>query len=192
MKVTTDIDIDVADRNLALDGIIFIPAMMESKEGVRSKHPTGVYFQDIPVDPMTGLSAFQYDKASDNGYFKVDFLNNSIYQDVIDEDHLNRLCNLEPEWDLFLEEEIVKMLPHLNNSFFIVEKIKPTCVEDLAVILALMRPAKRSLINKSRAEIDANIWKKDADGFSFKRAHAVAYAISIIVKLNLICEQFTE
>lgn len=187
VKVTTDIDIDFPDRNLALTDIMHIPASMEQK-GQPSRHPTGVYFQNVPIDPLTGLSALNYEDASDHGYFKVDFLNNTIYDGVRDEEHLVSLME-EPDWEMFEVEEIVSMLAHIHSSFGIVKAIRPTCVEDLAVVLALMRPGKRHLMSKSRSEIDSEIWKSGSDGYQFRRSHAIAYAVSIIVQLNIICEK---
>jgi len=186
-KVNTDIDIDFADRDSALQGLMHVAASMEQK-GQLSRHPTGVYFQNIPTDPITGYSAFNYEQAADNGYFKIDFLNNSIYADVRDEEHLISLM-ADPDWDMLEVPEIVEMLAHIHNSFGLVSQVRPKSVDDLAVILALMRPGKRHLMGRPRAEIDAEIWKAGQDGFVFKRAHAIAYAVSIVVQLNLIVEK---
>jgi hypothetical protein len=187
VRVTTDIDIDFADRDMALVGLMHVAASMEQK-GQLSRHPTGVYFQNIPTDPITGYSSFNYEQAADNGYFKIDFLNNSIYGDVRDEEHLIALM-ADPDWEMLEVEEIVSMLAHIHNSFGLVSQIRPKSVDDLAVILALMRPGKRHLMSRSREEIAAEIWKTGQDGFVFKRAHAIAYAVSIVVQLNLLCEK---
>lgn len=185
-KVTTDIDIDFADRDTALDGLLHVAASMEQKDQ-RSRHPTGVYFQNIPIDPINGNSSLLYEDAADCGYFKIDFLNNSIYADVRDEEHLIELME-DPDWEMLEVPEIVSMLAHIHNSFGLVQTIQPKSVEDLSVVLALMRPGKRHLMGKTRAEIDAEIWKA-SDGFVFKRAHAIAYAVSIVVQLNLLIEK---
>lgn len=191
-KVTTDIDIDFADRDAALQGLMHIPASMEARTGEtygeHRRHPTGAYFQNIPTDPLSTYSSLTYEEAADRGYFKIDFLNNSIYNGVRDEDHLIELLEREPPWDFFDEASIVGMLAHIHNSFGIVEQIRPRSIEDLAVILALQRPGKKALLFKPREEIDANIWTPNSDGFIFKRAHAIAYAVSIVVQLNLIVE----
>jgi hypothetical protein len=186
-KVTTDIDIDFADRDSALANLMHVAATMHQK-GVPARHPTGVYFQNIPIDPITGNSSLDYEAAAENGYFKIDFLNNSIYADVRDEEHLIQLMQ-DPDWDLFEIDAVVEKLAHIHNSFGLVQMIKPRSVDDLAVVLALMRPGKRHLMGKSRDEIDAEVWKTGADGFTFKRAHAIAYAMSIVVQLNLIVEK---
>lgn len=186
--VTTDIDIDFADRTLALAGLSYVSASMTNARGQKQRHASGVYFQNVPIDPLTGLCAFEYEEAAEHGYFKIDFLNNSLYEAVRDEDHLVTLLSTEPDWSLLEHDHIVDMLAHLNGNFGVVKMIRPKSIEDLSVVLALMRPGKRHLMGRSRAEIDQDIWTAGTDGFTFKRAHAIAYAASIVVQLNLICE----
>jgi hypothetical protein len=194
--VTTDIDIDFADRDKALEGLMHIAASMKATDvglddaGDKNKrHPSGVYFQDVPTDPFTGFCSIPYKDAAELGYFKIDFLNNTLYKGVRDEDHLDELVNREPDWLMLQHREIVKMLVHIGEHFGTVQSIQPQSVEDLAVVLALMRPGKRHLVGRPRHEIDAEIWKAEGDRFVFKRAHALAYAVSIVVQMNLICEQ---
>jgi hypothetical protein len=190
--VTTDIDIDFADPRKALEGLTHVPSMMKNKKGESQRHPSGVYFQNVPKDPLTGLCSLEYDQATELGYFKIDFLSNTLYEGVKDEDHLNRLLNIDPDWSLLDHSEIVSDLAHIHNHFGVVQAIRPKSIDDLAVVLALMRPGKRHLLGRSRAEIDAEIWDQSEEGFTFKRAHAIAYAASIVVQLNLICERIAQ
>jgi hypothetical protein len=190
--VTTDIDIDFADPRKALEGLTHVPAMMTNKKGESQRHPSGVYFQNVPKDPLTGLCALDYDQATELGYFKIDFLSNTLYEGVRDEDHLIQLLDAEPDWSLLDHQEIVSDLAHIHSHFGVVQAIRPKSIEDLAVVLALMRPGKKHLLGRSRAEIDAEIWDQSQEGFTFKRAHAIAYAASIIVQLNLICERIAQ
>ena len=185
-RVTTDIDIDFADRDSALAGLMHTPA----SNSAFGRHPTGVYFQNIPEDPITGYAAIDFERAPEFGYFKIDFLNNSIYEGVRNEDHLIELINREPEWDMLEHREIVSMLAQIADHFNIVKLVKPKSVEDLAVVLALIRPSARKLLGASRAEIDKEIWELHKHhGDAYKRPHAIAYAVSIVVQLNLLCEQ---
>lgn len=190
--VTTDIDIDFADPRKALEGLSHIPAMMKNKKGESQRHPSGVYFQNVPKDPLNGMCSLEYDQATELGYFKIDFLSNSLYEGVRDEDHLSQLLDTEPDWSLLSHQEIVADLAHIHNHFGVVQAIHPESIEDLAVVLALMRPGKRHLLGRSRAEIDLEIWDQSEEGFTFKRAHAIAYAASIVVQLNLICERIAQ
>jgi hypothetical protein len=189
MTLKTDIDIDLKDRNAALSVLPHIPATM-SHQGKVTRHNTGVYFHNIPVDPLTDQASITYLKAEDMGYFKMDFINNTVYTDIRDSEHLETLLAMEPTWELLDDPDIVSMLVHIHSHFDIVNIIKPKSVEDLSVVLALIRPAKRHLLHKSRAEIDAEIWERPSDGsYHYKKAHAVAYAVSIVVQLNAIVEK---
>lgn len=189
MAIKTDIDIDFKDRNQALSVLPHIAASMVN-QGKSARHNTGVYFQNIPVDPLTGHASIPYGKAEDIGYFKIDLINNTVYENVRDLAHLDSLMAMNPAWDLLDDPDIVSMLAHIHSHFDIVSVIQPKSVEDLSVVLALIRPGKRHLLHKTRAEIDAEIWNMPTDGsYFFKRAHAVAYSVSIVVQLNAIVEQ---
>lgn len=192
MTIKTDVDIDFADRDAALRGLHHVPAMMTNKNGQISRHASGVYFHNAPTNPlMGGLSAFDYKESEDRGYFKVDFLNQSVYLSVRDEDHLNDLIAREAPWELLDDESFVEMLPHIGNHFDIVSQMKPTSVEELAEVLAILRPAKRYLLGSSKARIKREIWKtvESEDGiYMFKKAHAIAYAMLVVIQMNLIIE----
>lgn len=187
--ISTDIDIDFKDRNAALAILPHIPASMLN-HGNMVRHNTGVYFQAIPVDPRKNIATIPYEQAEEIGYFKVDFLNNNVYEHVQDNAHLERLLAMAPAWELLDDPDVVSMLAHIHSHFDIVNVIKPKSVEDLSVVLALIRPGKRHLLNKPRADIDKEVWMQPSDGtYFFKKAHAVAYAVSIVVQLNQIVEQ---
>lgn len=184
-----DIDIDFADRTKILDIIKHVPATILDK-GVSKKHNTGVYCSSIPVNPLTGTASIDYRTAEDRGYFKIDFLNVSVYQDIKDEEHLSRLLNQEPLWDLLLQDEFVNLLFHVNGHGQILRKMKPKSIEELAMVLAMIRPAKRHLIGLDWSDVKKEVWQKPAgDEYFFKKAHAVAYAAAIVVQMNLICEK---
>jgi hypothetical protein len=181
-----DIDLDFPNREDILSKIKYIPAAM--KEG--KKHNTGVYCHNIPQNPLTGLASIEYEAAEARGYFKMDFLNVSVYKDVKSEEHLVHLMNQEPLWNLLQEDEFVNLLFHLNGHGDVVRKTCPTSVEQLAAVLAMIRPAKRYLIGKDWPTIMKEVWTKPTtDEYYFKKAHAISYAHVIIVQMNLICEQ---
>lgn len=191
IAVDTDIDIDLADRNKVVSRLPHVAASMQTKSG-RVKHQTGVYFQEVALDPLDGLCTLPYKEAADLGYFKIDLLPNTIYDGVRDEMHLIELLGREPPWEAFEMPGVVANLNHVRDHFHIVQSIQPKSIEDLAVCLALIRPGKRHLVGRPRGVIDAEVWAAGADGYAFKRTHAVAYAASIIVQLNLLVEQQSE
>lgn len=180
-----DIDIDFADRDIVLSKIQHRVAVINNEK----KHNTGVYVTEIPHNPVDNYSTIDYKTADDRGYFKLDFLNVSIYKDVQSEAHLQELMNKEPIWELLQHSEFVDQLFHLNGHTSILKQTCPTSVEQLAAVLAMIRPAKRYLIGKTWTEIMKEVWTKpENDEYYFKKAHAISYAVAVVVHMNLICE----
>lgn len=186
-----DIDIDFVDREHALNLLKYnVASRKENNELV--KHNTGVYFHEVPVDLDTGICSIDYQEAEKQGFFKIDFLNVGIYKGIRDEHHLNELMNREPLWDLLQQQEFVDLLFHLNGHGDILKKTCPTSVEQLAAVLAMIRPAKRYLIGKDWTTVMKEVWIKPAnEDYYFKKSHATAYAMAIVVQMNLICEQIS-
>lgn len=186
-----DIDIDFANRDLALNIVGHIKASRKEHNQTVG-HNTGVYFQNIPHNPITNLATIDYKEAENRGYFKIDFLNVSIYKDILSEEHLTQLMETEPLWDLLLQDDFVNLLFHINGHGSILRQMKPQSIEQLAAVLAMIRPAKRYLIGKDWNLVEAEVWQKpDGDEYYFKKAHAVAYAVAIVVQMNLICEKIS-
>ena len=184
-----DIDLDFPDRTQILDEVRHITASL--KDG--RKHNTGVYCQKIPTNPLSGLASIDYEEAEHRGYFKMDFLNVSVYKDIKNEQHLLGLMNKEPLWDLLLQDEFVNLLFHLNGHGDILRQTCPNSLEKLAAVLAMIRPAKRYLIGKDWNTILNEVWTKPTtDEYFFKKAHAIGYAMVVVVQMNLICEQINE
>jgi len=183
-----DIDIDFLDRDQSLKLFKHIGASRYDEDKL-VKHNTGVYFHDVPVNAVTGLCAVPYETAEDRGYFKVDFLNVSLYKGVRDEAHLIQLMEIEPLWDLLEQDDFTNLLFHINGYGGLLRKLKPKSILELAACLALIRPGKRHLQEKTWNDIMDQIWVKPANGdYHFKKSHAIAYATAIVVQMNLICE----
>jgi DNA polymerase III alpha subunit len=186
-----DIDIDFADRSQVLDLFDHITASRSDNTNL-AKHNTGIYLHECPIDLDTGFCKVPYDAAEDQGYFKIDFLNASLYKGIKNEDHLIQLMNQEPLWDLLEDDGFNSLLFHVNGHGDILRKMKPKSVDQLAAILAMIRPAKRYLIGKSWEEIMKEVWiKPSGEEYYFKKSHATAYAVAIVVQMNLICEQIS-
>jgi len=184
-----DIDIDFSDRNKILDLLDHRIAMREDKRK-SIKHNTGIYVQEIPHNPFNNLSTIDYETAEARGYFKIDFLNVSMYEGVRNEEHLQQLLDAEPIWNLLEHQEVVSQLFHINSHHYLVNKLKPTSIDQLAAVLAIIRPAKRHLSDSVWKKIMEEVWvKPDDDQYFFKRSHAIAYACAIVVQLNLLCEK---
>ena len=116
-------------------------------------------------------------------------LNVNIYEYVSNEAHLNRLLEREPDWDLLLNKEIVKQLFHIHDHYDIIAQMQPRSIDQLAMVLAIIRPAKRPLLGESWQTIQKQVWTKPKDNsYYFKKAHAISYAYAIIIQLNSLCE----
>jgi hypothetical protein len=184
-----DIDIDFLDRSKALALFKHIPAS-RLENGELTRHNTGVYFHAMPVEPEKNISAIPYDKTDNLDIFKIDLLNVSIYKGVRNEQHLTELMNKQPLWDLLEQDEFSNLLFHINGHGEILRKMKPKSIEELAAVLAMIRPAKRYLVGKNWSIVNAEVWlKPDGNEYYFKKSHAIAYAHAIVVQMNLICEQ---
>lgn len=181
-----DIDIDFSSRDLVLSKLKHIPARLKDR-----KHNTGVYCHRVPTDPFKGLCTLDHKQADDVGFFKLDMLNVSIYKDVRDEEHLLTLMNSEPLWELLEHKEFVEQLFHIGNHYEVIKKLKPRSIQDLAAAIAVIRPAKRYLLNTDWNTINREVWIKPpgSDAYYFKKSHSVAYSTAIVVHMNLLCEQ---
>jgi|TARA_B100000586_G_scaffold269649_1_gene249234 DNA polymerase III alpha subunit len=184
-----DIDIDFANRDVILEKLRHRVAKLNETK----KHNTGVYFTEIPSNPVTNISTIDYKTADKRGYFKLDFLNVSLYKNIRNEDHLNTLIAKEPIWSLLEHTDFVEQLFHVGDHGSILEKMKPQSVEELAMVLAIIRPGKRHLLGKTWNDMKETIWKKPTNNeYYFKKAHAIAYAMAIVVQMNLLCEELNE
>lgn len=190
MKFKSDIDIDVADRELALACIDHTAASI-IRDQKSTKHNTGVYFTEIPADPLTGRASLDYEEAEERGYIKVDILNVGLYQQVRSEQHLNKLMAQEPAWDRLYDPEFCARLIHIGAHYDTLIRM-PEAVNSiprLAMFLAVIRPAKRHLIGRTWQEVAATVWERPTDdSYYFKKAHAVGYAHLVAVNMNLLTQ----
>lgn len=184
-----DIDIDFADRDKILDVIKHIPASI-IENNIIKKHNTGIYCQNIPQDPVSKQASIDYKEAEARGYFKIDFLNVGIYKNIKSEEHLVKLMETEPLWELLEQDDFTNMVFHISGHGDILKIMKPKTLEQLAAVLAMIRPAKRYLIGKDWNTILKEVWIKPTNNeYFFKKSHSFSYAMAVVVHMNLICEE---
>lgn len=184
-----DIDIDFPDRDQLLSLIEHRVARLENGK----KHNTGIYVTEIPSNPINNLASIDYKTADNRGYFKIDFLNVSIYKGVRDRKHLDTLINTEPYWELLQHQEFSDNVFHLSGHSSTLQKLKPDSLTKLAATLAIIRPAKRHLIDYSWEEIFQEVWTKPlTNDYYFKKSHSFSYAMAVIVHMNLLCEEISS
>jgi hypothetical protein len=181
-----DIDIDFGDRSKILEHIKHIPAAMRNVNPMR-KHATGVHVNQIPYDAIHDMANIDYTVAEDRGYLKLDLLNVHVYSQIQSELELIELM-VEPNWKLLRDPTFVSKLVHLSNHYNNMLKM-PEPVDSiprLAMMLAVIRPAKKHLIGQTWKEVAESVWDKNIDGYSFKKAHAIGYAWLVAVHMNLL------
>lgn len=185
-----DIDIDVQSQVNPEDIFNNITFASINESGKLKKHNVGVYFQNIPKDPETGLAAITYKKGLDLNFFKIDIIHLKLLDNFKSKGKLQKLMYEEPEWDLLSDESIVKKLFHLSKSYDLLQKIKPKSIMELADCLALIRPNKVILVDKYIKEKDKTAIRKllyqKEDNSDLRKSHAIPYAYLIIAQLNLI------
>jgi len=187
--LSTDVDIDFADREQVLKLVAHTAAMQKDSSKER-KHNTGVYFHHVPTNPFTGLCTLDYKQAETAGWFKIDLLNVGIYSNFTSNEQIDNLLDKEPIWELLEHREVIQQLFHIHNHSDTVIRMKPRSIEQLAMVLAVIRPGKKHLIGRSWTEIEKEVWTKTEDVYSFKKSHAIGYAAAIVLQLNQMSYSF--
>ena len=183
-----DVDIDAPTTFNPLKLFPWVKASTVKNEELRP-HPCGVYPQKIPVDTVSGLAAVPYEQAEELGYLKLDFLHLQLYDHFTSREEIDALLEIEPDWGLLTIPQEQKKLFQLSKHGDILDAVKPKCIEELADVLALIRPGKKQLVKLYKSQRDATrriLYAKDESGYSFKRSHAIAYALVIVLQLHLI------
>lgn len=185
--MSADIDIDFADRSLVLKLIDHIPAMQRVDNTVR-KHNSGVYLTDIPVDPVHGCAAIDYSAADQRGYFKIDFLNMSVYQLIQNPAHYATMLLAAPPWDrIWNDTAWAKQLVHVGNYADLLAAMRPDSIPKMAAFISIIRPGKAHLQQRPWAEVFESVWDgDDSRGYTFKKAHALSYAMLVTLHMNLL------
>ena len=183
-----DIDIDVSDNKhvRTLLPRTVRASIVENKD--LKPHIVGLYFQNIPVDTLTGVAAIPHNYAEEYGYNKIDILNLSFLENFTNKKQIRTLLSKEPDWSLLLDDEVIDKLFHLSKHAQTLKAIAPKSVEELADVLALIRPNKKHLIAKyniNRESIRKELYKK-TDASDLRKSHAIPYALLIVLQLHLI------
>lgn len=200
-KARTDIDIDFKDAKSVIAKLPCVRSTEKITEDGFIVHNSGVHFDSIPVDPITGYASITYKEAESLGYQKVDILSQSAYMYVRDRKHLKELTEREPDWSLLEVPEIVEQLSQIKKHISLLQLWKPASIDELAMFIAMIRPGKRKCqYMNSWDEVKNDIWdyssiELDGEGKKqryFKKPHAYAYSLMIVVQLNALVEHLTS
>lgn len=185
--MSADIDIDFANRESILKLIQHTPARQVVDGRVR-KHNSGVYITDIPKDPVNNCAAIDYETAEHRGYFKIDFLNMSVYQLIADPAHYEQMLSATPPWDrLWQEPAWAGQLVHVGNYVDLLKTMRPDSIQRMAAFISIIRPGKAHLQNRPWTEVFASVWDGDESrGYTFKKSHALSYAKLVTLHMNLL------
>lgn len=191
-----DIDIDIAPE---VDIEALFPNVIRAsriEDGELKKHNVGYHFQDIAVDPITGLAAIPakpdkpVNQLEEHGYTKIDMLPVNLLRHFESKEEMLELQKKEPDWSMLLDEAVVSQLFHLGKHFHVVSRVKPRSVVALADVFALIRPNKIKMLDKYLSNPDKHreeLFTKE-DPSDMRRAHALPYALLIVLQLHLIKE----
>jgi hypothetical protein len=161
------------------------------QDGKLRHHPCGMHPQSIAQDPLTHFAAIPYDIATkEYDYFKIDFLHLHVYDHFSSKEEIDELLKIDPDWNLLQSPSTVKQLFQIGKHYDILTKIKPRSIMELSDVISLIRPGKFYLIQKyieNKQLARKYLYEKNEDeAFTFKKSHAVAYAMVIVLQLHLI------
>jgi hypothetical protein len=183
MVMSADIDIDFANRETALKLIQHVPARQSNGK----KHNSGIYVTAIPQDPVNQCAAIDYEEAEQRGYFKLDFLNMSVYQLVRDPSHYEAMLTATPPWErLWTDHAWASQLVHVGNYTDLLKTMRPDSIPRMAAFISIIRPGKAHLQTCSWTEVFASVWDGDESrGYTFKKSHSISYAALVALHMNL-------
>ena len=183
--MSADIDIDFGNRDSVLSLIRHVPAR-QTAQGRR--HNSGVYVTNIPYDAVNQCAAIDYEEAEQRGYFKLDFLNMSVYQLIRDPAHYEDMLARDPPWQrLWQDPAWAQQLVHVGNYTDLLATMRPDSIPRMAAFIAIIRPGKAHLQNRPWSEVFESVWDGDSSqGFVFKKSHSIGYAQLVALHMNLI------
>ena len=187
--MSADIDIDMPDRAALLALIQHTPARLETGGQVR-RHNSGVYVTDIPQDPVHGCAALDYESAEARGYFKLDFLNMSVYSLICSPEHYEQLLAQEPDWPrLWTDSVWASQLVHVGNYVDLLKEMRPDSIPRMAAFISIIRPGKAHLQRRPWNEVFAGVWDgDDSRGYTFKKSHALSYSALVALHMNILSQ----
>lgn len=185
--MSADIDIDLANRDELLKLIQHVPAR-QTVDGKVRKHNSGVYFTDIPYDPVNHCAAIDYETAEQLGYFKIDLLNMSVYQLITSPEQYTQALAQEPNWSrLWTEPAWAQQLVHVGNYTDLLREMRPDSIPRMAAFISIIRPGKAHLQKQPWNVVFDSVWDGDnSRGFVFKKSHAISYAALVALHMNLL------
>jgi hypothetical protein len=147
-----------------------------------------VYVTDIPYDPVNQCAAIDYESAEARGYFKIDFLNMSVYQLIQSPEHYEQMLAQEPTWSrLWTDTAWAQQLVHVGNYTDLLRQMQPDSIARMAAFISVIRPGKAHLQGQPWDQVFKHVWDGDtSQGYTFKKSHALSYAALVALHMNLL------
>jgi len=185
--MSADIDIDFSNRDDILKLIRHTPAR-QITDGHARRHNSGVYVTDIPQDPINHCAAIDYESAESRGYFKLDFLNMSVYQLIQSPEHYDAVLAATPPWArLWQDPEWARQLVHVGNYGHLLATMRPDSIPRMAAFISIIRPGKAHLQGLDWPAVFDSVWDGDTSrGYTFKKAHSIGYGALVALHMNLL------
>jgi hypothetical protein len=146
-----DIDIDFADRTAAMAALFTVPAMID-RDGKKHRPPLG---RLLPKRARRSVHAAVRTRLQRSG--REGLLQNRFSQPIglpagsEMRSTLSSFSTANPCGNCSMSPAMVEQLPHVHKHYDTVQSIAPKSIEDLAVVLALVRPGKKHLIGQPRS-----------------------------------------
>lgn len=193
MRRTFDCDIDV--KSSTKKEKYGRRASLYNKDKLKlMPHPSGYFIgsdeYEVAIDPDTGLTAIEAKEGEEIGYYKVDLLTNTVYDRFQNKQQILDIVENEEnhKWHLLMNKDVVERLPHIHKHFTTVRQVAPTSIQELADVLALIRPGKSDLLEDylaDREKTRKRLYKRPlGGGMYFKKSHSIAYATAILVAMS--------
>jgi hypothetical protein len=139
-----------------------------------------VYVTEVPQDLINKCAAIDYQTAENRGYFKLDFLNMSVYQLVRDPAHYETLLTTSPPWQRLWEDPAwSSQLVHVGKYTDLLRSMRPDSVPRMAAFISIIRPGKAHLQNRAWSEVFDEVWNGD---------DSLSYAMLVVLHMNLLDE----
>jgi len=182
-----DIDLDFAYREHVLKLIPHVPACQQ-QDGVIRRHNSGVYVTNVPRNALMDCAALDYETAEQRGYFKIDFLNMSVYKLIQSPEHYQLMLDRTPPWQRLWQDSCwASDLVHVGNYTGLLATMRPDSIQRMAAFISIIRPGKAHLQNQPWDQVFASVWDgDDSRGYVFKKSHSVSYAALVALHMNLI------
>jgi hypothetical protein len=143
---------------------------------------------DIPCNPLLDCATIDYETAERRGYFKIDFLNMSVYKAIQSPEHYEKMLAKEPRWSrLWEDSQWASQLAHVGNYVDLLRTMRPDSIPRMAAFISIIRPGKANLQNRPWPEVFESVWDgDDSRGYTFKKSHSIGYAMLVALHMNLL------